>query len=211
MHPRTATTAVAILLLGGASMAAAAPAPGAGAPSPAPGAPGPTKPGERTPEDIIRDLKRETAPATPAAPPTPGGPAGQTPATPAAPPTPSVPAAPAATPGPAMPALPAAAQPGGGARLLREGTFLASRRGRIVRLAGGEWQITFDADASGRGDPPMILMPCLNLGAMEKLAERGGEALSFTVSGQVFVYKGKNYLLPTMYAVNRQGELAPAG
>lgn len=109
--------------------------------------------------------------------------------------------------------LPGSAGGGGGGgnietrgRLLREGSFLASRRGRMVRSSSGEWVFTFDSDAQGKSDPPMILMPCLNLMAMEKIAERAGEALTFTISGQVFVYHGKNYLLPTMYVINRGNE-----
>lgn len=91
-------------------------------------------------------------------------------------------------------------------RLLREGSFMASRRGRMVRSSSGEWVFTFDSDTQGKSDPPMILMPCLNLMAMEKVAERAGEALTFSISGQVFVYHAKNYLLPTMYVINRGNE-----
>lgn len=96
-------------------------------------------------------------------------------------------------------------------RLLREGTYLSSRTGRLTRAGNGEWLLTFDADKTGVADAPMVLMPCLNLMAMEKLVEKGGDAISFTVSGQVFVYKGRNHLLPSLYAVNRQGEVTPGG
>lgn len=100
---------------------------------------------------------------------------------------------------------------GVGGRLLREGTLLSSRNGRMVRGQGGEWLLVFDASADSVVDPPMVLMPCLNLMAMERVAERGGESVTFSVSGQVFVYRGRNYLLPTMYVVNRRGELTPGG
>ncbi|MFN0010671.1 MAG: hypothetical protein ACKVS8_03405 [Phycisphaerales bacterium] len=144
-------------------------------------------------------------------------------------PAPSTPAAPtpaAAEPSPgdimkdlenakpkaAAPAAPDKDDPGSDARtptgrLLREGTFIANRKGRMVRSSSGDWSMTFDGDADGPADPPMILMPCLNLMAMEKIAERGGDALTFSVSGQVFVYKGRNYLLPSMYVINRAGDL----
>jgi hypothetical protein len=49
----------------------------------------------------------------------------------------------------------------------------------------------------------MMLLPCTNLSAIESIAERMGEAATFTISGQVIVYKGRNYLLPTTYTVNR--------
>lgn len=100
---------------------------------------------------------------------------------------------------------------GPGAKLLREGSFLASRRGRMVRSSEGAWLFVFDSDSSTKAEPPMTMMPCLNLQAMEKLAERGGDALSYTVSGQVFVYKNRNYLLPTLYVINRRAEMTPGG
>lgn len=113
-------------------------------------------------------------------------------------------------PGVTPPAGPrgATSAPAGG-RLMREGTFLSSRTGRLSRAGNGEWLLTFDADKAGTADAPVVLMPCLNLMAMEKLVEKGGDGLSFTVSGQVFVYKGRNHLLPAMYAVNRPAELTP--
>lgn len=95
-----------------------------------------------------------------------------------------------------------ALRPGQG-RLIREGSFITSRRGRMVRGSSGEWLFSFDADAKAQNLPPMTLQPCQNLMAMEKLAERGGDGLTFTLSGQVFVYHGKNYVLPTLYVVNR--------
>jgi hypothetical protein len=91
-------------------------------------------------------------------------------------------------------------------RLLREGTFLVERRGRMVRSATGDWMYTFDADAKGQADPTMVLMPCQKLEAMEKLAERYGESITFTLTGQVFVYKNRNYLLPGPFQVNRVNE-----
>jgi hypothetical protein len=103
------------------------------------------------------------------------------------------------TPAPAM----------GSGKAQREGTFIASRRGRLIRQPTGEWNLTFDADASGKSDAPMPLLPCLNLMAMEKLAERGGESATMSVSGVVTFYKGKNYLLPTMYVLNRKTEIVP--
>lgn len=159
--------------------------------------------GEPNPQDVIRDMERKAG-EKPAATPTPA-PAPSTPAPTTAPST-SGAVTPAGAP------VPTATSTGaGGTRLLREGTFIASRRGRMTRSSDGQWTIVFDADRSGKAEPPMTLMPCLNLQAMEKLAERGGETLSFTISGQVFVYKGRNHLLPTLYVVNRRAEVSTAG
>lgn len=117
----------------------------------------------------------------------------------------------AAAPLPAPPSAPAAS----GGRLLREGTFIASRRGRVTRSTaststGPEWQVTFDSGTEGKAEAPMTLMPCQNLMAIEKIAERGGDSVTFTISGQVFLYKGRNYLLPTLYVINRRGDITPA-
>lgn len=145
---------------------------------------------------------------------------------------PSPPAAPPASPSAAPPAAPApAATPQGtppaprpspsgadaivepattGTRLLRENTFITQRRGRLTRSMTSEWVFTMDSDGKGKSEPAMVLMPCTNLQNMEKTVERAGEGTSFTVSGTVYVYKGRNYLLPSMYVVNRRSDLAPA-
>jgi hypothetical protein len=174
----------------------------AAVPAPKPPAAAPTAPAGDDPRKTMEQMKQKAPSGSPAGPaptttPTPAG-GGASPAAPA----PSAPAT--------GPSAPAAAEPAQGGRLLREGTFLASRRGRVIKTTGGEWQFHFDTGPENKADAPMVLMPCLNLQAIEKLADRGSEALSFTVSGQVFVYKGRNYLLPTMYSVNRRGDVTPA-
>lgn len=87
---------------------------------------------------------------------------------------------------------------------VRPAGFMTARRGRIVRASGGEPTFVFDSGAAGDvPEPPMTLLPCANLAAIESISERLGESATFTVSGQVTVYKGRNYLLPTTYTVNR--------
>lgn len=94
--------------------------------------------------------------------------------------------------------------------VIPEGTFLAARRGRVVRAANGDWVFTVDSDAqavgAGAGEPPMTLLACQNLAVIERTAEQRGEAITFTVSGQVFSYRDRNFLLPTMYVVNRRSD-----
>ncbi|HEB60521.1 MAG TPA: hypothetical protein ENJ06_01725 [Phycisphaeraceae bacterium] len=86
--------------------------------------------------------------------------------------------------------------------LLLEGTFIHSRRGRLARSSvGGELYFVFDADAQGMQDPPMILLPCMWLEHMEKIAELRGDDAVFILSGEVKVYHNRNYLLPTWYQV----------
>ncbi len=174
----------------------------AAVPAAKPPATPPSAPAADDPRKTMEQMKQKAPTGNPAGPapsttPAPAG-GGTSPAAPGS----SVPAA--------APSVPAATEPAQGGRLLREGTFLASRRGRVIKTTGGEWQFHFDTGPENKADAPMVLMPCLNLQAIEKLADRGSEALSFTVSGQVFVYKGRNYLLPTMYTVNRRGDVTPA-
>lgn len=83
----------------------------------------------------------------------------------------------------------------GRATLLREGTFLLNRRGRLA--PGPQPLFAFDPDAEGRVDPPMLLLPCEHLGSLQHTAARAGSAAAFIVSGQVFVYRGRNLLLLT--------------
>lgn len=84
-------------------------------------------------------------------------------------------------------------------KLRREGEFVVSRRGRVVRAASSNHLIfAFDADSEKAPEPPMVLMPCQLLQNMEDLIRERGDKVSFILSGQIFAYRGANYLLPTM-------------
>lgn len=106
----------------------------------------------------------------------------------------------------------------GSPRLRREGTAIVSQTGRLSR-GGRNWVFTIDNDADTRpGAPgaeevaPLEILPCLNLSEMERLFERHGNALRFTISGIVYTFKERNMLLPTMYVidVDRDGNLTSA-
>ncbi len=89
--------------------------------------------------------------------------------------------------------------PGGPApKLRREGEFVLSRKGRMVRAEGGQLLFAFDADSDKADEAPMVLMPCRLLQNMEEMAQEHGDRTVFILSGQVFVYRGANHLLPTM-------------
>jgi len=87
----------------------------------------------------------------------------------------------------------------------RPAGFLTARRGRILRSARGEPVFVVDSGPGGSGaqEPPMTLLPCTNLTSIEALAERLGESATFTISGQVTVYRAQNFLLPTTFTLNR--------
>ena len=106
-----------------------------------------------------------------------------------------------------------------GLALLREGTVISARLGRLrpsTTASGSGWMLVADADADMMEDAlagvPLLLMPCQNLQGMERLVSDFGDRLRFTVSGIVHVYDGQNYLLPTMYLVelDRSGNLTSA-
>ena len=77
--------------------------------------------------------------------------------------------------------------------------FVLWRRGWMVRAAGGAWSFVYEADATGLADPPVILLPCRLLERMARRAARG----PMLVSGRVFPYHGRNYLLPTSFQIPR--------
>ncbi|MFA6046999.1 MAG: hypothetical protein WC718_18600, partial [Phycisphaerales bacterium] len=89
-----------------------------------------------------------------------------------------------------------------GRRSYPEGTFLAQRRGRIVTTKGGEVVFSPAAPAPGTpGDPPMVLDRCATLEQLQAAIASTPEA-GVTLSGQVFVYRGRHYLLPTTFAID---------
>lgn len=100
---------------------------------------------------------------------------------------------------------------GGVAALRPEGEFLTRRRGRLVRLAGGEWALAFETDADSEAslDAPMVVAPSMNLQRMEAVAARLGESATFEVSGRVLAYGGRNYLVPTMFRAYPPSEVRP--
>lgn len=83
------------------------------------------------------------------------------------------------------------------APLRREGSFIIRQRASLARLPGGERVAVFHRDAAGRAERPMVLLPCLTLQTMEQLAADAGGDTAFLITGQVYAYRGVNYLLPT--------------
>lgn len=85
------------------------------------------------------------------------------------------------------------------AELRDEGQFVVARTGRLVRSADGSHALfVFDADQAGAPEPPMILHACKLLETMESAVLKEGDDIPFVITGQVFVYRGANYLLPTI-------------
>jgi hypothetical protein len=82
-------------------------------------------------------------------------------------------------------------------RLLREGTFVIDRVGTVRRLDDGSILFVFQSDgdtAASAGDPPMWLVPNLNLMAVESAISQTPNQ-RFRVTGRVTEYRGRNHLV----------------
>ena len=99
----------------------------------------------------------------------------------------------------------------GSESVLKEGTFVLTRRGRMVRLETGQWAFVVDSGADGMPtlDPALVLTPCLNLQAMERLASDRGEELVIELTGRTLAYKQRAYLVPLMFQVARDEGIRP--
>jgi hypothetical protein len=80
--------------------------------------------------------------------------------------------------------------------VLREGTLLVDRVGRLTRSAdGSQAEFTFEADGTSLQDPPMVIIPNLKLMQMEDAAANSVRDLRFRASGVVTEYRGRNHIL----------------
>ncbi|HEV8608108.1 MAG TPA: hypothetical protein VGQ99_22420 [Tepidisphaeraceae bacterium] len=79
--------------------------------------------------------------------------------------------------------------------LVREGSYVIRRVGRLTRTAEGQFDFTYDADGAALKDPPMIILPNLKLTQMEMAVKTNSRDLKFLISGMVTEYNGRNYIL----------------
>jgi hypothetical protein len=79
--------------------------------------------------------------------------------------------------------------------VMREGTFLVDRTGRLTRTRDGAAEFSFDADGRALRDPPVVILPSLKLVAMEEAQRAADRDLRFRISGMVTEYRGRNYVL----------------
>ena len=84
---------------------------------------------------------------------------------------------------------------------VHEGVIMVARRGNLTRTDRGAWMFVFDADAEGLADPPLVILPCLLLERMERQATRAGRSTPILLSGQVYHYRGRRFVLPTVFRV----------
>ena len=80
--------------------------------------------------------------------------------------------------------------------VMREGTDLVNRVGRLTRSADGNgWEFTFESDGRTMLDPPVIILPNLTLMLMENNAAGASRDVRFRITGEVTEYRGRNYVL----------------
>jgi hypothetical protein len=80
--------------------------------------------------------------------------------------------------------------------VMREGTFIIDRLGRINRSADGHTvEFVFESDGKALRDPPLIILPNLKLMAMETAAKSSSRDLRFRITGMLTEYNGRNYVL----------------
>jgi len=79
--------------------------------------------------------------------------------------------------------------------LVREGSYIVDRTGRLTRTPEGQAELTFDADGFALKDPPMLILPNLTLMKMELMVKNSSKDLRFHVSGMITEYNGRNYIL----------------
>lgn len=86
------------------------------------------------------------------------------------------------------------------AKFMPEGTFVTDREGKLIVADSGD-VILVPSPSSDL--PLMVVLPCQRLEQMLASRAANGPESSFLLSGQVFVYRGREFLLPTLFSISR--------
>jgi hypothetical protein len=92
-----------------------------------------------------------------------------------------------------------------GRRFYAEGTFLPPHSGTLVRARTGDLIFLPSRLNDGPAEPAMVLMECQRLSQLDGAAGAPGFSGSVMLSGQVFVYRDRHYLMPTVFSVRAAG------
>ena len=79
--------------------------------------------------------------------------------------------------------------------VMREGTPMVDRTGRLSKTSDNQAVFTFDADGRALSDPPLIILPNMKLEMLEQDKGGSNRDLRFRVTGSVTEYHNHNYLL----------------
>jgi hypothetical protein len=85
-------------------------------------------------------------------------------------------------------------------KLMREGTLLLDRVGRLQKADDGDIEFVLDADGRGLADPPLKLIPSRKLQQLEDRVQSSYRDLPVRLSGEVTEYRGRNYLFVQRWA-----------
>jgi hypothetical protein len=86
--------------------------------------------------------------------------------------------------------------------VLREGSYIVDRTGRLTRGADGQsWEFTLEADNQAMKDPPLVVLPNLKLMLMEDQIKETRRDLKFRVTGMITEYRGRNYVMFVKFIV----------
>jgi hypothetical protein len=81
-------------------------------------------------------------------------------------------------------------------QVMREGSFIVDRVGRLTRSAdGSQFEFVFDSDGQAMQDPPVIVLPNSKLATMESVLADSSRDIRFRITGEVTEYRGRNYVL----------------
>lgn len=80
--------------------------------------------------------------------------------------------------------------------VLREGSYVVDRIGRLSRAADGSHsELVFESDGRAMQDPPVILIPNQKLMLVEDTVANSDRDVRLRVTGMLTEYRGRNYLL----------------
>jgi hypothetical protein len=81
--------------------------------------------------------------------------------------------------------------------VLREGTYIVDRVGRLGRSPDGKQaQLLFETDGTSLQDPPLMIIPNIKLMQMEDSVNgQNRRDVRFRISGMLTEYRGRNHIL----------------
>jgi len=81
----------------------------------------------------------------------------------------------------------------------KENQMILNRLGRIrYETEAGHWLFHFEADSQNLAEPPVILHPSQLLEVAEDIDSQTATMTKFRLSGQIYIYQDRNYLLTRM-------------
>jgi hypothetical protein len=117
----------------------------------------------------------------------------------------TVPTLPATRPGIGTEAPPITA-----GRFLPEGTFVTERTGSLLLTEGGDAIFIPRGESASKDLGPVVLLPCQRLEQMIAAKASHGDQIEYTIAGQVFTYREREFILPTIFAIHNPAAAAPA-